>query len=382
MLNNFIFPNLSSLVFVVMSFMLGILSRFFQLSIFDYILCGALCLLFMVTYRSLTTTWNLFLPFLLIIFLAGAFRHYQQEQAHVLFSDLVHNNIFDARGSIASIEKIDHPRFRFKITVYIDTIKINDMDTYCPGVLQLYTIKHPYFLVDDRVEIYQLKTSAIKNNSYKRYLIKEKISATIFIQKALNYQIIYRPTFSLHRTIFHVRDTIFSALRKYIDRFTFSLFSQIFLGNKNLNKKQLEKIKDLFAQWGISHYLARSGLHLVIFIIIWNYLLSCFPIPFFLNQILLIMLILIYSLLSWSSISYERALFMFLIYKLSLLAHRPCHYIHLIFLVTGLVLLFNPYQLFFLDFQLSFGLTLALAWFTYIEANKKLFSQKSCELLP
>jgi hypothetical protein len=49
---------------------------------------------------------------------------------------------------------------------------------------------------------------------------------------------------------------------------TFALFSSLFLGNRTAIKQDLEEQKPLFKVWGISHFLARSGLHLLIFIML------------------------------------------------------------------------------------------------------------------
>ena len=139
------------------------------------------------------------------------------------------------------------------------------------------------------------------------------------------------------------------------------LFSAIFLGKKN-KTQTYDKSKDQFKIWGISHYLARSGLHLVIFIMIWHLILCLFPIPFRWKQSILIALALIYALLSWSSVSFIRALTVFMLYKIATIFEIQMHIVHSITLACLFTLLYNPAHLFFLDFQLSFALTFALAW--------------------
>ncbi len=67
---------------------------------------------------------------------------------------------------------------------------------------------------------------------------------------------------------------------------------------------------------------------------------------------------------------YARALYTFILYKICILHKRPSHLVYLLSLVCFFVLLDNPMQLFFLDFQLSFTLTFALAWFNQISSRK------------
>ena len=74
----------------------------------------------------------------------------------------------------------------------------------------------------------------------------------------------------------------------------------------------------------------------------------------------------LYFILSWPSISFIRAFLIFLFTKYCNLHRHPTHFMHILLLTCCIVLLINPLQLFFLDFQLSFFLTFghwAPSWF-------------------
>src|SRR3990167_3930800 len=119
----------------------------------------------------------------------------------------------------------------------------------------------------------------------------------------------------------------------------------------------------LFQQWGLSHVLARSGLHLVIFVFIWRWLLNFLPLSFYRKNLLLLFISLVYALCSWPSVSFIRAWYALIFYFFcALFLRRPSHTLHIISLVYCIILFLNPLQLFFLDFQLSFLLTYALTW--------------------
>ncbi|HSW73575.1 MAG TPA: ComEC/Rec2 family competence protein, partial [Candidatus Limnocylindria bacterium] len=156
-------------------------------------------------------------------------------------------------------------------------------------------------------------------------------------------------------------------LQKKLSRPTAHLFSSIFLGNKYARKKDIEPLKEHFTTWGVTHYLARSGLHMVIFTITWHTLLTFIPLAFALKEALLIALVIIYALLSWTTISFTRALLLFLIHRLCSLLRLQTDLLYLLTLVALAILFDNPLQLFFLDFQLSFGLTFALAYFGQLQ---------------
>ena len=114
--------------------------------------------------------------------------------------------------------------------------------------------------------------------------------------------------------------------------------------------------------WGIVHYLARSGIHVVLTVSCWELVMRFIPLHFFIKQLILILLILVLHLFTWPSISFMRAVTTFLLSKgctLSSLAFQP---IHILSLTTFFTLVAYPLYLFSLDFQLSFGLTFVLAW--------------------
>jgi competence protein ComEC len=194
------------------------------------------------------------------------------------------------------------------------------------------------------------------------YLIKEGIAGTVFLP-SYKGTLIERPEYSLRRWIDEIRTTILKGVCSCLDRSTQALYASLFLGNRSAKKDELDKVADEFRAWGISHYLARSGLHMVIFASLWSLLLNMLPLANIVKILLLCIITALYATLSWSSISFIRALSAFVAYKLYSLLRIPAHSIHVFSLVCYFVLLDNPTQLFFLDFQLSFGLTFGIAWF-------------------
>lgn len=368
-ITNFVFPRLHYLFYAVLALIPGISFQFLQVSAFIQVLLVCSLLIGAFFYYK----WHGFhQPVLFIIsfsFAAGSLLCYQQQQVQQRFLDSVMNKTVSIRGTISCIEKIQNPRFSHRLCIETDQLK-RDVWQKCAETISIYVKNQPDLLVGDYLEINDLAFKQSNNKDFSKYLAKEKITATLFLE-TFEYMLIHRPVLNINRWLFYAKESLFSRLRSKINRETFQLFSSIFLGNRTAVKKQMDTTKEPFKMWGTSHYLARSGLHLVIFVIIWHFILSLLPLTYLFKQLFLILLILSYALLSWSSISFERALLMVLIYKGCLLTRSPSHYVHLIILVTALVLIINPLQLFFLDFQLSFGLTFALAWFNHIEARKK-----------
>lgn len=228
--------------------------------------------------------------------------------------------------------------------------------------IDFHTNSFPRLQVGDMIELDLSKHKSKKRPHIEYYLAKEGLREIIY-QHQLNYIFLYRPKLSLSRTIKKKRDQILRKSRSLLSPQAFLLFSSLFLGNRSLAKEELKELNRSFQNWGISHYLARSGLHLVTFVFIWRFLLKIIPISLFAKELILLLLAFLYYLLSWSNISFIRAFLTLIFYQLQTFSFHQSNAFYLTLSLCFLILLYNPFQLFFLDFQLSFGLTCALALF-------------------
>lgn len=308
----------------------------------------------------------------LVVMCMGGFAYHHQQANHGTFHAYVNTTPFDMIGTVTNILPIYQGHIKQRLTIQVDVIKKAELADNWQNThksVHLHTAQIMDIQVGDHIEVTNLTCKPLKKNSFDTYLIKEKIAASIFTQTP-TWKLIERPAFSLRRYMHNTALNLTKGLQKKLSRGAFSLFSSLFLGDTVTCKKQLEHTKDQFRAWGIMHYLARSGLHLIIFIAVWQTLLCTIPLPFLLKQLIMLLLSIIYFTLSWSSISFMRALYTFILYKICILHKRPSHLVYLLSLVCFFVLLNNPMQLFFLDFQLSFTLTFALAWFNQISSRK------------
>ena len=175
-----------------------------------------------------------------------------------------------------------------------------------------------------------------------------------------------RPSFSIKRFLHQKRTAITTNVTKKMNTVTQTLFQLIFLG-KQYKTWQTKKIRAACQDWGASHMLARSGIHLLLFIIIWSWLMRLCIIPLLFRYIILLLFIIVLALLSWPSVSFLRAFYTFSWYFLLKIANHQIHTLHVFFLISFITLLYNPILFYFLDFQLSFGMTFALAIFSHIK---------------
>lgn len=159
-------------------------------------------------------------------------------------------------------------------------------------------------------------------------------------------------------------DRLISKSKTLLGGYVGSLVNTLFLGARDANPNF--ELRESFNRWGIAHYLARSGLHIVILMYAWLTLFSYLPIHLFVRRLLALLLALFYYVLTIPSISFTRAIVLFLFINSALLFKRKAHGLHILTVICFLTLLANPFHLFFLDFQLTFALTYSLIGSRYL----------------
>jgi predicted membrane metal-binding protein len=205
---------------------------------------------------------------------------------------------------------------------------------------------------------------SIRNRAHDFYALRENIIASIFMQN-FSYELITETKsfkYQFLKSIYKIRKALSDKLKAKMSSKSYMLFCSLFLGQAQTRTHQTDILKDIFSYWGISHYLARSGLHVIIIMVIWSFLLTLLPMHINSKQYCLLGLLIIYHLLSWPSISFMRAVNAFALGRLCLLRDLPIQSLHIIALTCFIVLFFNPFYITALDFQLTFILTFALTW--------------------
>jgi competence protein ComEC len=347
-----------------------LLIYFFQSTIALSLISSLLCIFTLVIFKIIKDLR----PYLILLligpsFFCGGILYKQQINSYKQFLKQIHMQPINCTVTINDINTIDHPRFRNLVSATIENAQFTKTETSVATTKQsllIYTAQHVPFCVGDSILLKNIKIKDAVSSSLLQFFIKEGVAGTI-VADFDTAKLIKRPKTSLSRFIYEKKINNFRMLQKKLSHSSFTFFSSFFLGNRKINKKENDELKYQCKYWGISHYLARSGLHLVIFIMVWEYILRFLPIFFLLKQALLIVITLIYFIFTWNSISFFRAFLTFMLYKLYLFKNVQIHTLHAIILITLIVLVANPAQLFFLDFQLSFGITLLLAWINHFK---------------
>ncbi len=307
--------------------------------------------------------------FISLFFIFGALSYSHKTRSLLPFNNL--NNVF-FEAKVMDKAFLENKTWRFKTLLFVE--KYYYCNTWFAGnfLIYAYTQQKNYCWVDDTIICGPIDIKGIEENNFASYLQKEGIGGSIFCEE-LPYKKLERPAYSLRNWLFWQRELIQIKLFKKMSPKTFSLFSSLLMGNKNAVASKLDSYKNDFKSWGISHYLARSGLHLIIFVLIWNFLFNFLPLSFRFKHFLIFLLTLIYATFSWSSISFIRAIGAYFLYKIGTLLLYQTHPLHILSILCSALLIYNPLNLFALDFQLSFLLSFCLLWIAHLMHQKTIW---------
>jgi hypothetical protein len=148
-----------------------------------------------------------------------------------------------------------------------------------------------------------------------------------------------------------------------------SLVKSVFLGQGEFLPS---KTRDLFERWGISHFLARSGIHLIVFAAVLLWLLQYCLVPVRFSRTASAIVVVLYHIISSPSISFLRAFSMNMLLAVAIIFGESAQLLHLFSIITLTVLYVNPFFAYGLDFQLSFGISGALIFiFTIMQSIDK-----------
>lgn len=322
--------------------------------------CYCLVLIFFAIKNPNSLTKNLYM---FLSFLIGASILQQQTNHVVALRNFMQEETLNLTIEITDYDKKQHPFIRHVYTgTILHALQLQSGKTIKPDKsIKLYMQQPIKADVGSTIKIFNYKAKPVTNNQFTEYCNKEKIITT-YIGKSIRYALCNNQKhFAMIRSyLYHVRFRILQHLKNKLSQHLFIFYSLLFLGKKPPNQNELQHLYTHGKEWGISHHFARSGLHLIICLLAWERLLRYMPFSFYWQHIILLLFGFIYYLLSWPTISFKRAFIVFSCTKFALAQLRPAHSMHLIGVALIYTITTNPWSVFFLDFQLSFGITLLL----------------------
>lgn len=224
--------------------------------------------------------------------------------------------------------------------------------------VQIVTRERPELQAGDKVLVRHAKCWPIKHVGYQRYLLKEQICGRAYTSH-LNGLCIAHEKNSWHllneKTIY-----LDEHISKKLSPTTGTLFSSLFLGSKKYLSASNKQLKEHFNNWGINHFLARSGLHVSLILFIVALFTRFLPGRLIYRNVITCIFLIGYLLFSYSSVSFMRALIGAFLGLWCLTQQTPSNTLHILLIALAITVLYNPFFALFLDFQLTFLLTFGL----------------------
>lgn len=166
-----------------------------------------------------------------------------------------------------------------------------------------------------------------------------------------------RPLFSLSRVMSDIRSELDSIFRSNIGGGEAALLSALLLGKRSGIRKDILKN---FADAGVIHILAVSGLHVGIIWLVFLVLLRASRVPYRLAALLASLFLIFYCYLTGSRPPVIRATIMLTCFSLALLLEREIDGFNAICVAALAILIHTPSHLFDVGFQLSFACTASI----------------------
>lgn len=254
-------------------------------------------------------------------------------------------------------EVADHPLKKWQKIYTLSLSQIDDQKIWFPCSIKITTTTLKNVCEGDLIS-FEKKSELPKKEveEFDLYLAKEGLVGWFYLASWAITLEKKEATFWYSFVLWAKRNMLF--LYKKLPEPTKTLYGTIFLGIEKI--APFDELKSIFNYWGITHYLARSGLHIALFIMLWKWLFQLCGFSFFMRIFLLVPILCVYIFLTPISLSFLRGIWAFFLFLGAFYLYRPFHVQHMLYLSAFCILLYNPYALFFLDFQLSFSLTYVL----------------------
>lgn len=340
-------------VFFTLSFILGLLWGINEFSILIPLFISVLGIVLLFTSRKL-----LFITGIMLCMLSFGWQIMSKEinnqKSNRLIANQIHENIISFSSIVLDIQATEKG---FKYLVNLDEHK---------GI-------GAWFYHDEKINCAVgdfisgtgkfNEISPVRNPGefdFQKYFNRQNIYGWIFAEDFYPIQIGQNKNFQLKNYIFNIREKIRHHFQRITPGISASLLSALILGDKS----EVEpSIRESFAETGVIHVLAVSGLHVGYVLIILLLLKNILRLPWGWDRIVVIMGLFFFVLLTGGKASVVRASFMAGLYVLAPLVNRQVNIWNIISAAAFFILCFNPLDLFDLGFQLSFIAVISIVFF-------------------
>lgn len=346
----------------------GVLGLFYS----KEILCAAICLIALIILTFISNIGFRKSLILFLIFLIGIIRAGNYKKNCEFIHKLNYNNA-SIQGKIISSASISkYNKVKFYVLVNSINSYNKDFNLKTKVLVSLDNFKDTDKIhIGDYVKFRgKIRTPNPSTNpyqfDYKNYLLNQNCPYILYSDNS-NYDKYDEVRFSKNleddwyyilRQFETTRNKIIALHSKNIKSPRLEVLGGIVFGSETVSPD--EGIKESFKNSGLLHLLAASGLNVALIYGIWWWIASLIKFPYNLSIIIGAIFIVLYTFMTGFPPSILRAGLMLLFVLLGKLIDRNADSNALIFFVGFLILLFNPYMIFDVGFELSFVVTFGL----------------------
>jgi len=309
-----------------------------------------------------TSVWILFLSF--IFFTAGSINYaYSTEQLKSFYNFTLEEAEFT--GVVVS-----EPEKNERTTNYVvEVLKIQTRDkifkinkkilltVYLPGNKTYPYGQYINFTCKPGIPEGQRNPGGF---NYRNYLAQKKIYATAFVRVEDIKTIDKTRKNFIYAASIAVRNRIIESVNKYIPKQKAALLTGMITGyRENLS----DVITNMFSETGLIHILSVSGLHVGFIILPLMFIAKKLRINRKFSNSLTILLLLFYCFITGFTASVVRAVIMAAAVLFGKIINREADVLTGISFAAFVILLYNPYSIYNVGFQLSFAATLSIVIF-------------------
>lgn len=229
-------------------------------------------------------------------------------------------------------------------------------------------LKTKYHIVNifDEVKLIVNKRYLDVYDSYENYLYNNFYVDEIgYVLEILEVNKTNKTIYKLFSFIFEKINEIKKSLIKIINKnlssdISKNIAARLSLGYKDL---EIEDVETYFQEAGVAHVLVVSGLHVGFIYILVRFLLKFLPISIEIKEILSLLIMFLYMLLTGCDIPVVRATIMISCFIFSFILKRKGSFYHTLATAAFIILLMNPRSIFSVSFQLSFLVCFGIFYF-------------------
>jgi len=197
--------------------------------------------------------------------------------------------------------------------------------------------------------------------NFKKYMYTQQVYHQLFLNK--NNTVRLTPQKTLYGIAANIRSSINKTLiERSVSKENLSIINALLLGQRQAISKDTYKS---FTKSGAIHILAISGLHIGLLMLLLGLFLK--PLSYFktgkkLIPIIIIILLWGYAFITGMSASVMRAVTMFSLVTVAMYSNRVTNPYNTLVISAFLLLLFNPFYIFDIGFQMSYSAVFAIVW--------------------